>query len=347
MYFDDFLGRLQKGTLPGLLLLFGDSDGVISEGFQAVREKFRRDSPEGTLQIFEGPDSNLGEFLSAAQTSSLFASAQLLVLKHAEKILGGHSEAALERLKNYFANPNPASTLVFLAPGMRKTAKAVSAMERMGWSVQCSDIPEWKMAGWLKQQAQAVGLGLPEEAAQLLVQKVGNDIAYLKRALEQLSIYAYPQKSATLEMVKELPVPGIESEIFQFLDAVGLRQTEKALQLLNRLADGADTGTVMMLYGRMRELLLVSLGRAKGWAQAEAGEKLGLHPFRLKSLWDQAAQYPVEDLKGALRDLIHLQAGVVTGRLGKAVPPVFLECWLLKWGKRQPSAVSRQASAKY
>ena len=335
MYFDDFLTRLKKGDLPRMILLFGDSEGVISEGLQSVREKFRQSAPDGTTQVFDGQANNLGEVLMAAQTSSLFATSQLIILQHGEKSLGGRSEEALERLKGYFSNPNPASTLVFLAPGMRKTAKAVTAVERMGWSVQCSDIPEWKMAGWLKQQAQSKGLSLPEDAAQLLVQKVGSDIAYLKSALEQLGLYAYPQKSISLEIVRELPVPGIESEIFQFLDAVGMRQTEKALRLLNQLEDGVDVGTVMMLYGRTRELLMIALGRSQGWDQGATAEKLGLHPFRLKSLWEQASQFSPEDLKSALLDLIHLQAGIVTGRLGKAVPPVYLEWWVLKWGKNR------------
>jgi DNA polymerase III subunit delta len=334
MYFDEFLNRL-KGDLPGMVLLFGDSDGVISEGARAVREKFRRQAPDGTVQAFDGAPDGLGEVLSAAQTVSLFASSQLLLVQHAEKTLGGHSEAALRLLKDYFANPNPAAHLVFLAPGLRKTAKAVAAAERMGWAVQCSDIPEWKLSGWLKQQAQARGLTLPEEAGQILVQKIGSDIAYLQRALEQLADYAYPQKAITVEMVRELPAPGIESEIFPMLDAVGMRQAERALGMMNRLQDGVDTGTIMLLYGRMRELLMIALGREGGLKQSDAAEKLGFHPFRLKTLWDQSSQYSVEELKAALLDLIHLQAGVVTGRLGKGVPAVYLEMWVLKWGRRR------------
>lgn len=261
------------------------------------------------------------------------------MVQHGEKILGGHSEAALQQLKDYFANPNSSSHLVFLAPGLRKTAKAVAAAERMGWAVQCSDMPEWKLAGWLKQQAQGRGLALPEEAAQLLVQKIGPDIAYLQRALEQLADYVYPEKTVTIETVRGLPVPGIESEIFPLLDAVGMRQAEKALGMMGRLQDGVDTGTIMLLYGRIRELLMIALGRAGGLSQATAAEKLGLHPFRLKTLWDQSSQFSVEELKGALMDLIHLQAGVVTGRLSRGVPAVYLEMWVLKWGRKRQSAV--------
>ncbi len=340
MYFDDFLGRL-KGGLPALVLLFGDSDGVIAEGARVLKEQFRRQSPDGTLQTYDGGSDKLGEVLAAAQTASLFSGAQMLLVERAEKILGGHSDAALGQLKDYFQNPNPTSHLVFLAPGLRKTVKAVAAAERMGWAVQCSDMPEWKLAGWLKQQAQARGLALPEEAAQLLVQKTGPDIAYLQRALDQLSLYAYPQKAASVEMVRELPVPGVESEIFPLLDAVGLRQAEKALGLMARLGEGVDTGTVMLLYGRMRELLAVTLGRSKGMSQADAAQKLGLHPFRLKALWEQSDKFSTEELKGALQDLIRLQAGVVTGRLGKAVPAVYLEMWILKWGRRKQQAFHR------
>src|SRR5207244_395466 len=122
-----------------------------------------------------------------------------------------------------------------------------------------------------------------------------------------------------------LPAPGMEAEIFPFLDAVGMRQTDKSLRLMGQLQDGVDTGTIMMLYGRVRELLAVAIGRTKGWSQQQAAENLGLHPFRLKSLWDQSSQFTAAELKEGLLDLIHLQAGVVTGRLGKNVPAVLLE----------------------
>jgi len=338
MYFDDFLARLKKGDEPRLVLFFGDSEGVISEGFQILKDHFRKSKPGGTIQVFEGGEGTLTDLLAAAQTASLFSSAQLLVLKHAEKSIGGRSEEPLKLLKEYNKNPNPDSILVLLAAGMKKSAK-VTAIEAMGWAVQCSDIPEWKIMAWVKDQAQAKGLALKEDGAQLLVQKIGTDMAYLQRALEQLSVYVYPRKAATLAEVRDLPVPGFESEIFPFIDAVGMRQTEKALTMLGRLQDGVDAGTVILLYSRVRELLMIALGRAKGWNQVLLAEKLGLHPFRLKTLWDQSSQYSAGELKEALLDLIHLQAGTVTGRLGKNVPAISLEWWILKWGKNRMAAV--------
>ncbi|HVZ80875.1 MAG TPA: DNA polymerase III subunit delta [bacterium] len=333
MYFDDFQSRLQKGPLPSLVLLFGDSEGVIAEGHQAVREKFRRENKDGSLQVLDGQDHSLTDVLAAAQTSSLFASSQLVVLQNAQKTFGGHSEGAVAQLKDYFENPNPSAVLVFLAPGMRKTVKAVAAMERLGWTVQCSDIPEWKMGEWIRKQAQARELQMGDEAAQLLVQKVGNDIAYLQKALDQLVLFVHPEKRVTVDQVRDLPVPGVESGIFQFVDAAANRQSEKALKLLSLLEDGVDAGTTILLYNRVRELLAVSIGRSQGWREMDVAQKLGMHPFRAKTLFEQSALFSPDELKEALKDLIHLQAGVVTGRLVKTVPKVVLENWILKWGK--------------
>jgi DNA polymerase III subunit delta len=335
MYFDDFLTRIKKETIPSALLFFGDSESAITEGAQIAKEKFKRNHLDGTFQIFDGGENALRDVLDAARTTGLFSTAQLLVVKRAEKTLGGHSEKNLQQLKDYFSNPPSGSFLVFLAPGMRKTAKAVSAVERLGWAVQCSDMPDWKIVGWLRKQATEMDLNLSDEGAQLLIQKVGTDLAYLQRALEQLVVYALPGKNASAKEVKDLPAPGMESEIFTFLDAAGLRQSEAALRSLNQLGDGVDTGVIMMLYSRVRELLAVSMGRSKGFTQGVLAEKLGLHPFRVKTLWDQVGQFSANELKSALLDLIHIQAGVVTGRLGKRVPTVWLEWWILKWGKNR------------
>jgi DNA polymerase III subunit delta len=337
MYFDDFLGRLKKPDFANMVLLFGESDSVIAEGLRLLREKFKKNHPEGVVQVFDGLEHDINDIISAAQTSGLFSSSQLLIFKNAQKdtCLGGRSESALKNLDEYFKNPNMDSYIIFNAPGMKNSVKAVKAVEKMGWAVQCSDLREDKLAGFVKEQAQNRGLSIAEDAVQWLIQKVGNDIAYLQRALEQLSDYIYPAKAITAQHVKELAVPGIESEIFPFLDAVALRQTDKALKLMGQLQDGIDTGTTMMLYGRMRELLLVATLKASGLAQSQAASKLGIHPFRVQNLWAQAGSFNPAELKDALKDLIHLQAGLVTGRVSKDAVKIQLEWWVLKWGKNK------------
>jgi DNA polymerase-3 subunit delta len=338
MYFDEYIQKLAKSAWPAAVLFYGDSEGVVSEGYTHLKKAFKSKFPQGTVNVFEGGEAQFAELLSGAQTASLFANQQLLVLRNAEKALGGRSESALTRLSDYFENPSPDSTLVFVANGLRKTSKIVSYIEKKGWAVQCSDIPDWKLIPWVRQQAGAMGLEINEEACQALIQKTGTDMAYLTRALEHLSVFILPQKKPTLRDILDLPIPGTEAEIFPFLDAIGFRRTEKAIQSFNEMAPGSENGIVFMMYQRMRDLLGLAAGKAEGLNQADMTQRLGLHPFRVKSLWEQANQYSSDELKQAMNDLIQIQAGLVVGRIGKTGLSTLLEWWIVKWGKN-PLAV--------
>jgi len=339
MYFDDFSARLlRKDPLPAVILFFGDGEGVLAEGFQSLKESFRRSKPQGILASFDGAENALSDVLSAAQTTSLFSTEQMIVVKRAEKLLGGHSEGAVAQLAAYFSNPNPESLLVFVAAGLKKTSKVVSALERQGWVVQCSEMPEWKMPEWAARKAQQMGLSVPKEGLQALIQMTGGDLSYVQKALEQLLVYVHPRKTASLEDVRSLSIPGGETEIFALQDAAGYRQTEKALRLLEELGGGSEGGVVILLYQRMRELLAVRLLQDRRMDDKALVAETGLHPFRLKTLSEQAGQFTVSELRGALEDLFRIQSGQVLGRLGKGAMAASVEWWLLKWGKNRLSS---------
>ena len=91
MYFDDFQGRLKKGPLANLVLLYGDAEGVVSEGALAYKQAFQKLHPKSEQQVFNGLEHTLGDVLSTAQTSSLFAESQFIVVQHAERMFRGKS----------------------------------------------------------------------------------------------------------------------------------------------------------------------------------------------------------------------------------------------------------------
>jgi DNA polymerase III subunit delta len=352
MFFDDFMQRIKKGEIPSIVLFFGESEDVMSEAFQALKKLFLKRHAGGEIISFDAKnrfkekkpfnisDSSLSEssddlndVLTAAQTNGLFSNDQLIVLKHAEKVLGGRSDKVVSQLKEYMDAPNSHSHLVFLASGLRKNATAVKVLEQFGWIVQCSDMAEWKIMGWLRSQASEKGLTLTEAGAQLMVEKIGMNVGCLKNALDQLAIFVSPQKNPTELEVRDLPVQGIEPEIFAFQDAFGMRRTEEVLKCLDRMGDKKDYRVIFSLYQRVRELLRIAVEKSHGVVQNEIAEKLRLHPFRIKQLWNQSLQFSPEELKSALMQIVRLQAGIVTGKISERLSGVMLQKLIMKWGR--------------
>jgi len=334
MYFSDFTQKLKKDDLPGLTLLFGDAEGVIAEGQRLYRERFRKVSPQGTVLAFDAQDGGLESALDAARATGLFATDQLIVLYRADKGVGGTSDKGVDGLKDYFKDPNPSSRLLFLAPGAKATSKTVKTVERLGWVVQCAEIQPYRMVEWVKEMAKERGLEASEGAVRLLTERTGADPAFLRSALDQLRLFLHPKRAASEKDVAELPIPGVGSGIFELQDEVGSRRAASALGVLGRLEEGVDLGTVTMIYLRMRELLGLTTVKASGGGPAEAAQKMGLHPFRVKVLWDQAVKFTQQELREALAGLIAIQEGIVTGRLGKDSVRTVLERWILRWARK-------------
>jgi DNA polymerase III delta subunit len=331
LYLDEFITRLGKETLPSAVLFSGEAEDIKVEALGRMKKSFRAKNPGGRLQYIDGGPSDFLAALDEARTASLFRETKLLVCLNAQKIL--QDATATESLGEYLLSPSEDHVLAMLSTGGRKNAKTNTALKRNAWTVECSPLAPWKALDWVLAEATAQGLRIPRDAAQALLDKTGCDVTRIRQAFEILEPFIRPRNSISLSDLTSVPLPGAEPEIFELLDAVGKRKADKALALLS--LGGDERGGVVLLYGRVRELLAISGAKAKGLSQPAVAEELGLHPFRLKNLWEQASLFKVDELKVMLKELVEMQSAVLSGRLGKAGQTPALEAWILRRaGKR-------------
>jgi DNA polymerase III delta subunit len=343
MYFDEFIQRLRSQPIPPLILLAGDAEDVSDEAQRQLRAAFLKQHPSGTVGVLDGTAHGLSEVLDQARASSLFAAEQLLFFRRAEKRTGGpQAEAALKTLTEYLSDPNPFTTVVLAARGLRKDSKLASFATKKGWFVLCHELPAWKANGWVRSRASEAGLKMPEDAAQALLQKVGSDMGLIHTTLEHLATALHPATDVNVRDVESLPVPGAEPEIFAFLDCVASRKFKEALRWFAEIkrADpsGGGEGVFSLLHSRLRELLHLCALREQGMDEAEVPRFAAMHPFRLKQLLPQARGFTSRELEKALKKVVRLQAAQVTGRLSKTAVQQALELWLLHWGRRDVRA---------
>ncbi len=348
MYFDEYVTKLAGPKLPAFILFLGDAEDVQSECQRLLRQAFQRLHATGSVQVYDGGEQDLSDLLNAAQASSLFASDQLLLMRRGEKRLGGRqSDGALETLSSYLEDPNPLTVVALTARGMKKDSRIAKLAAAKGWMVQCGELPAWKAVAWVRNQAREIGLQLSEEAAQVLLQKVGTSMGLLRGTLEHLGVFLHPSREIRAIDVEGLPVPGAEPEFFAFVDAVGERRYEDALCWLSeaeRSDTGSEEGILFMLYGRLKELLQICACRDQGLSQPEAASAIPMHPFRLKTLWEQARLYEAEELERSLREVICLQAGQMTGRFTKTTALRALETRLIQWAGESRSGGRRRVA---
>lgn len=327
MYLEEFQTRLQKEALPPAVLLSGDAEDIKVEALRRLKDKFNGTRSGGRVQYIDPGAESFLSALDDARTPSLFRESKLMVCLNAQKIL--QDETAVDALGDYLTAPSEDHVLAIMTPGGRKNSKASAALKHNVWTVECSPLAPWKALDWVNGEARSQGLTIPRDTAQALLDKTGHDVIRIRQALTILSTFLKPRTNITVADLGAVPLPGDEPEVYELLDAVGRRKTERALQLL-ALSGASEGGGVPLLYGRVRELLAIQAARAAGLKQPEVATELGLSPFRFKNLWEQAGLFSLDDLRVMLKELVELQSSFISGRLGKAGQAVALETWVLR-----------------
>ena len=115
-------------------------------------------------------------------------------------------------------------------------------------------------------RARREGYRMSTEAAQLLVERVGDDYQALLSELEKQFLYCLDSKVIDLESVQSLVTEVRERDVFELIQAVGARDAELALRILGRLfEDGVSPQqTIAILYWGGSRLLALREGLVDG-----------------------------------------------------------------------------------
>ncbi|MHB8512153.1 MAG: DNA polymerase III subunit delta [Actinomycetota bacterium] len=247
---------------PVTLILASDeflaSEELDALRAQAVSESFILEeiSPEDPQAL-----------LYALSTPSLFGDGRFVLVRDAESLPGEVQEAIVE----WSENPSPQIAVVLIASGVAggKLAKRFPAPNVF----RTEGVPPWKAAEWSVKRAASKGRKMSRDASAALVEAVGSELRDLASAVDRLC-------EVTSEPIGVAHVnehfQGVESRVYQFVDAVFDRDTPLARKRLHALLDQGENkiGLLAALHRQLRIVATVSGG--DGRPAADIAKDLGL-----------------------------------------------------------------------
>jgi DNA polymerase-3 subunit delta len=177
-------------------------------------------------------------------------------------------------------------------------------------------LKDQEVPGWIRQRMRSKGGELTPEATAMLAALVGGDLRLLDQELEKLLLWA-DGGQVTGQDVQALVSYAREASIFDLVDYVGRRQTDRALRLLHHLLDDGEVPLYLlaMLARQVRILIQVSELRAQGRTPKQTADRLKLHPYVVEKGIAQARNFQMNQLEGAHRQLVETDWRIKTGEL--------------------------------
>ena len=328
----------EPATRAPIAYFWGDDGYGVDAAVEAMRRdpaRFPDGAPERVTIRIEpaNPRAGLSEVAERVATGVMFGSGVLAIVSG----VGNATRRTADRdaLIAAIATIAPGNGLALAEETDTGTKEPpgkaiVDAVKAAGGDVRRFEAPkEGGLAAWIEARARERQVALAPGAARELATRVGGfvregDVDRRQQGrlavmeLEKLSLRHANGEAVTQDDVVALVAEAVPGTIWGFVDAVGLRNRERALSLLERLIDSTPEPVLLaVLHRRIRELIEVADRIASGETPGSLVRSMKLQPFRAEILVRQAAGWSLPELEGALEGLLELDA-IVKGVGGRA-----------------------------
>lgn len=261
--------QIAAGSIEPLYLITGDDEGEMSAIGTALAESVDEEFRVFNVQRFYGNDagSTIAAVLDAASTFPLLAPRRVVLLLQAEKALvarkaksadrdepspdedvegeGGSRTGQLALLKAYAARPHAHAAVVLIGAGLQRTFDALAKQAAVVVCEASADV--------IRTLEVEHGVRFDRDAADLLRQMAGADVARLRADVERVVLYAAGRKSISREQVAEVIGRAAAGGGKKLWNEVAGRRTAAALWELGlELAEGA---VPFMVLGLLRSVV--------------------------------------------------------------------------------------------
>ncbi|HSH03585.1 MAG TPA: DNA polymerase III subunit delta [Anaerolineae bacterium] len=225
----------------------------------------------------------------------------------------------IKQLKKYLPEMPDFTRLIFLESqtvSSRSTMLKLAESAANGYQKQFP-LPEGKaLDHWIRHRVKQKKGAITPQATATLAANVGAELAILDQELEKLLLYVGPDGTIDLPQVNKLSPYVAEANIFDLVDALGLRNSRLAAQLLQRkINEGADPFYLFAMFIRQFRLLIQVKALADtGQRPPDIAKELKMHPFVAGKIYKQSQGFSLPQLHHIYRHLLDIDLGVKTGQ---------------------------------
>ncbi len=232
------------------------------------------------LDVVDAAETPVEEILTRCETYPFFGTRRAVIVRRLEALRPPDQDA----LASYLEKGSPPSALLLVAGSLDRRRRLYGVLQRVGRIIPCGPLEAEAAIPWIRQRVQREGKTITADAARTLLLLVGTGLRELDLEVAKLVAYVGERPAITVEDVRSAASRVAEATVFDLLDAVGQRDPERALELLQTvLSAGEPPVRVLYLLADQFRMLVRTQAlvqrRATGAAVREAlGTRAWLFP---------------------------------------------------------------------
>jgi len=290
-----------------IILLYGEDTYREKKKLLEIMEEHKERHKSGlNLRYLEGKATSFEDLRNEMLGISMFKEKKLVVVLNPlsnTKL----KEDLLEKGEGFVSSDNV--LLLVEQSKILKTDKLLKYLEKNGKTQEFELLTGVKLKNWIKKEIEEKGGKIEEATVDKLIEYIGSDLWRIENETSKLVNYS---KNISEKNIDLLVRPNYETNIFDTIDAIAVKDKKKAINLIKSHIEKGESAIYIlaMIASQIRNILSVKSGGAG---------TLGMHPFVFRKTTYQAKNFDLEELKGIYARITQLDSEIKVGKIDQGI----------------------------
>ena len=311
---NELIQQISTGPIEHFYFLYGAERFYQVEIIKAIkRQLITDDNCDFNLETFDANSSSLNQWIGSVKTLSFLGGTKLVIVRNLHEVFSKQKdleELNLQALIDYAKTPLAEACLVITADKVDRRLKLIKTLTELKSAVCCeapkNDAEKKRLWTWVQARAKESGYSISKNAAESLVNRVGDRPGILVQELEKLLVYAGKNKSISESDIMEVIGETKQELIWDLNDALMGKQTERALKLLqNQLDNGVAPEQILGAISlQLRTVWEVKNYQEQRHPANQIAKKMGAHPYTVQKALKHTQKFSVQQLRRCHAELV-------------------------------------------
>lgn len=301
-----------------IYFFYGDEDFNIELKLEEMKSKLNKDFIAMNFQTLDNP--TYPDLINALRTQPMMFGEMLIVInsdKYFSSQKNFFEDSELSDIEDALNNNPETLNIVFVVKLPREENKKIDTRRKLYKILSKYNTQEFQtfktyktaeISSWIKQHAKKKNLILNDDATELLIEYLGNNLRQFDAELEKLKLIAYPEKTITKEMVKDIAISN--QDLFNITELIMQNQKDRALLEFKKLTDKKHPLEILSAIQTMLRKWILIKTKFNSISTMELSKLTGMHEFVVKQTASKLKNTKIGDLVKLKQNLFNVETRI-------------------------------------
>ncbi len=317
MKYSELLDRIKKDHISSAYLFIGEEEYLMRETLEKLKSKYINPSFE-TLNYIK-IDEKLSDFdtiFNACETLPFMGEKKIVIVNDIEKMIENDNDDLSKKLSKYIETLDSHVILILIDKRnkLKKTTSIYKKAKKLNLVVEFDNLKGRDINSWVEGLARENNKTISYSNINYFLNKSAySRYGSIKNLYdienEFLKVIAYSEgEDISKENIDMVLIKTVESNIFDLLEHISKRDSDKALQIFDEIHSAKEPvqKVLFMIIRHLRLLLIYKMYREKGYNENETRSKMKISPYEFKNISRQSHGFTEKRLIRALDEILSL-----------------------------------------